>query len=190
MDYSKLFEKIDKCEASSVRSRLKSEDIASVEPFEVKNHTGTLFFIKQKMKRGVVNLNGENYTYRVTYDVVNEEGETLAWINAYTRLISAKEVEIEYAVSQEMQGKGIATAMLDVMTEDIYKNQIFEGLTVLKSGDEVRKKLQIENLLLSINNDNYASKKVAEKCGYRSDNEGGYNMTRDKYFEHNNFQPQ
>ena len=189
MDYSKLFEKIDKCEASSVRARLKSEDISSVSAFEVKNQTGSLFFVKQKMKSSAANLNGENYTYRITYDIVNEEGEVLAWINAYTRLISAKEVEIEYAVSSEMQGKGIATAMLAVMTEDIYKSQIFDGLAVLKNGDEVRKKLQIENLLLSINNDNYASKKVAEKCGYKSDNEGGFNMTRDKYFEQNGYQP-
>lgn len=189
MDYSILFEKIDNCKADSVRTRLNSEDIVSVEPFKVKNQTDALFFIKQKMKSSAVNLNGENYTYRITYDIVNEEGEVLAWINAYTRLISSKEVEIEYAVSQEMHGRGIATAMLEEMTEDIYRNQIFDGLVVLKSGGEVDKKLRIENATLSINNDNYASKKVAEKCGYKIDNMGGYNMTRDNYFEKMGLQP-
>ena len=191
MEYEELLKNIEKCTTNKGRAKLNVEDIVEIKPFTTQNQTEPLFHVKQRVKHSSCSYGGvTGNTYRMLYDIVNSAGEVLAWVNVYTKIISNTSAEIEYQVAPELAGKGIATTLLAEVTEDVFKNNALDGF-VAESQDGVdKKKTKIDKLFLVINEDNYASKRVAEKNGYILNKaDGSYELTAQQYMEKNGFQP-
>ena len=94
-------------------------------------------------------------------------------------------IECDTAVIPEERGKGIASELLKRMIDSVFKDKMLDGMCeMFAKGSEAY------NILLNIDVENYASRRVAEKMGFTLVDAGGrdsveYAITRAQYLKGN-----
>lgn len=121
--------------------------------------------------------NGSVEGYNNVFHLVDKDGNFVGSIKAIgSSKQMTNKVELEYIIDPAYQGKGYASAALDMVVNDIFSNGILNGIEY-KKGDIVIPS-SIETITLSIEDFNVASKKVAQKNGFINNGGESYILTK------------
>ena len=94
-------------------------------------------------------------------------------------------IECDTAVVPEERGKGIASELLKRMIDSVFKDKMLDSMCEMYA-----KGSEAHNILLNIDVENYASRRVAEKMGFTLVDDSGrdsveYAITRAQYLKGN-----
>ena len=125
------------------------------------------------------------YIIRSNYYIVDINGNVLGKIFVQNNG-SKNKLEIEYFISEEYRGIGLATIALSTILEDIFTNKRFDNLKYRRNTFEEETITEIDSIFLSINSDNLASQIVAKKNGFKQTDESTFLIEMDDYLKSNN----
>ena len=122
---------------------------------------------------------GNFYKTSTRYDITNSNGEYIGSITASILNVNeSNSIELEYWTEDGFEGKGNASAALDEVIRDIFVNETYDNLRTKDKNPLT----QIDTIILSISEDNYASQRVAEKAGFtRIGNTTTYELTKSDF---------
>ena len=115
------------------------------------------------------------------YYILNENWEDIGIIIvSVSNVKTADRVEIEYYMTDIEQNKGNISIALQEVLEEIYLNKIFDGYRIKTIFPETK----ITNIFLDINKNNYASRAVAKKSGFKENEKlGEFDLSKEDYFK-------
>lgn len=90
------------------------------------------------------------------YFILDKEGNVIGRVPVYHYSSTPNEAEIVYSLREHCRGLGIGTHMLKCVVDDIFKNNSLNHHAP-----------NLEKLRLEINDDNIASKRIAEKNQFK-----------------------
>ena len=122
---------------------------------------------------------GNFYKTSTRYDITNSNGEYIGSITASILNVNeSNSIELEYWTEDGFEGKGNASAALDEVIRDIFVNETYDNFRTKDKNPLT----QIDTIILSISEDNYASQRVAEKAGFkRIGNTTTYELTKSDF---------
>ena len=151
--------------------------------------------IDRKIKISTLTKNGEQlYLYRngikskqieghhfirAQYFIIDSKGNAVGRIPV--SINNPDTVSIEYWISEEQRGKGAGTVALEEVLKQIYDKKEFDNLEFSSINYSDTRRTGIKNIVLEINDDNEASKRIAMKNGFKKSGENTYSLTSDEY---------
>ena len=151
--------------------------------------------IDRKIKISTLTKNGEQlYLYRngikskqmeghqfirAQYFIIDSKGNAVGRIPV--SINNPDTVSIEYWISEEQRGKGAGTVALEEVLKQIYDKKEFDNLEFSSINYSDTRRTGIKNIVLEINDDNEASKRIATKNGFKKSGENTYSLTSDEY---------
>lgn len=136
-----------------------------------------IFLYRKKIN---VRTNPMPYVIKSVYYLIDANANILGKIPVHNNGMS-NTLEIDYFIKTEYQGKGLGTIALSTVVDDIFLDKEFDGLTFRRNTFEDEVETKIENITLSINEDNIASQYIAKKNGFIQVDETTYVLTLDDY---------
>lgn len=146
------------------------------------NKEGKHLYLFRKLK--IKEVLEEIYKNQARYSIFTQDGQYVGYIDAeISNNPKVDEVEIIAEASKEHRNKGNIPICLEEVLKDIFEDKSFDDLQVQKSYN----KTKIQRIFLSINKENIASQKSAQKSGFRLTKEDDYNtiyeITKDQFLE-------
>ena len=158
-------------EDGSYRFEVENIDSRIVASQRTKNNE-QLFIFRTK----IASQHNERITrYKVGYYVLNESGQVVGRIPV-TLNQTNDSVSMDYWIKPEFQGLGIGRVTLSEIVKDVFESAVFDGLPF--KSDQVT---MVDKIKLEINDDNYASKKIAEHNGFVLSDDGYHELTKGSY---------
>ena len=177
---------------SELREGVKTEETKRV---VLNDKVYILDSIDRKIKISTLTKNGEQlYLYR--NGIKSKQMEGHQFIRAQYFIIDSKgnafgripvsinnpdTVSIDYWISEGQRGKGVGTVALEEVLKQIYDKKEFDNLEFLSINYSDTSRTGIKNIVLEINDDNEASKRIATKNGFKKSGENTYSLTSDEY---------
>lgn len=120
---------------------------------------------------------------RAQYFIIDSKGKPVGRIPV--SINNPDSVSIDYWISEERRGKGVGTAALEEVVKQIYEKRDFDNLEFSSINHTNTSRTSIKNIVLEINDDNEASKRIAMKNGFKRCGENSYSLTSDNYKRRN-----
>lgn len=120
---------------------------------------------------------------RAQYFIIDSKGNAVGRIPV--SINNPDSVSIDYWISEEQRGKGIGTVALEEIVKQIYDKKEFDNLEFSSINYSDTSRTGIKNIVLEINDDNEASKRIAMKNGFKRNGENSYRLTSDEYKKRN-----
>ena len=179
---------------SELREGVKTEETQRV---VLNDKVYILDSIDRKIKISTLTKNGEQlYLYRngirrkqmeghqfirAQYFIIDSKGNAVGRIPV--SINNPDTVSIDYWISEEQRGKGVGTVALEEVLKQIYDKKEFDNLEFSSINYSDTSRTSIKNIVLEINDDNEASKRIAMKNGFKRCEERTYSLTIDEYEE-------
>lgn len=136
-----------------------------------------LFRIRKQKEIPFVNAIKQN----VTYYVINDDGVVVGKIPTTTT--NSSTISMDYWLKEDARGQGIGTIMLNEVVDQIFVEQDVDDLCFRNPNQTEIESTKITTITLDINEDNYASQRIAEKNGFAHTGEGRWEIQRDDYLK-------
>lgn len=121
------------------------------------------------------------YVIKSIYFIADINGNIVGKVLVQNNGLS-NQLEIDYFIKPEFQGRGIATVALATVIDDIFFDKEFDNIPYKRNGlQQEESRTTIQSLSLSINTDNIASKNVALRNGFKQVDETTWTMTINDY---------
>lgn len=141
---------------------VRKSELSKVKVSEEKNKNGeSLFYVRATAFEEPLGSNA--YTNNAVYYGFNSNGDCIGCVTANVCNVNPpSKVEIEYWASEPFKNQGNITVLAGEVIKEIFDEKRFDGLKVRNSFPPSN----IETIVVSINDTNYASLAVARKLGF------------------------
>jgi len=124
-------------------------------------------------RNGIKSKQMEGHQFiRAQYFLIDPKGNAVGRIPV--SINNPDTVSIDYWISEGQRGKGVGTVALEEVLKQIYDKKEFDNLEFLSINYSDTSRTGIKNIVLEINDDNEASKRIAMKNGFKKSGENTY----------------
>lgn len=146
-----------------------------------------LSIIRTKVKSNV--LLGNNHVHHLSYYILNSDGIVVGKVPVTVSDNSSSTASMDYWIKDVFQDRGIGSVMLKAIINDILlETKPLDNLIFSSLREPSISTTKITTISLDINEDNFASQRIAEKNGFVKQKDNQYTMSiqdliKDKYGE-------